>query len=77
MKFMLPLPPYHIVYLIVKLFQINFMLIRLEDCSISIGLFTDTPQLFHEFQTSLLLTKYYNKTNVLLNTTNFGVCFYP
>jgi hypothetical protein len=43
MKFMLPLPPYHTIYLIVKLFRINFMFIRLEDCSISIGLFIDTP----------------------------------
>jgi hypothetical protein len=43
MKFMLPLPPYPLVYLIVKLFQINFMFTRLEDYSISIGRFIDTP----------------------------------
>jgi hypothetical protein len=77
MKFMLPLPPYHLVYLIVKLFQINLMFIRFEDCSISIGPFIDTPQLLHESQTSLLLTKYWNKTNVLLHTMNFSVYFYP
>jgi len=58
MKFMLPLPPYHTIYLIVKLSQINLMFIRFEDCSITIGPFIDTPQLFHEFQASLLLTKY-------------------
>jgi hypothetical protein len=43
MKLMLPLPPYHIIYLVVKLFRINLMLIRLENCSISIGPFIDTP----------------------------------
>jgi len=58
MKLMLPLPPYHPIYLIVKLFQINFMFIRLEDYSISIGPFIDTPQLLHESQTFLLLIKY-------------------
>ncbi len=58
MKLMLPLPPYHLIYLIVKLFQINFMLIRLEDYSISIGPFIDTLQLLHESQTFLLLIKY-------------------
>jgi len=43
MKLVLPLPPYHIIYLIVKLFRINLMFIRLEDCSISIRPFIDTP----------------------------------
>jgi hypothetical protein len=43
MKLMLPLPPYHPIYLIVKLFWINFMFIRLEDYSISIGPFINTP----------------------------------
>jgi len=43
MKFMLPLPPYHTIYLIVKLFQINLMFIRLENCFISIEPFIDTP----------------------------------
>ncbi len=43
MKFMLPLSPYHTIYLIIKLFRINFMFIRLEDCSIFIGPFIDTP----------------------------------
>jgi hypothetical protein len=58
MKLMFPLPPYHHVYSIVKLFRINLMLIRLKDCPIPIGPFIDTSQLFHESQTSLLLTKY-------------------
>jgi hypothetical protein len=53
------------------------MHIRLEDYFISIKPFIDTPQLLRESQTSLLLTKYYNNTNVLLNTTNFDVYFYP
>jgi hypothetical protein len=43
MKLMLPLPPYHIIYLIIKLSWINFMLIRLEDYSISIEPFIATP----------------------------------
>jgi hypothetical protein len=42
MKLMLPLPPYHIIYLIVKLSRINFMFIRFEDCFISIRPFIDT-----------------------------------
>jgi hypothetical protein len=42
MKLMLPLPPYHFVYLIVKLFQINLSFITFEVCSISIGPFIDT-----------------------------------
>jgi hypothetical protein len=58
MKFMLSLPPHHIIYLIVKLSRMKFMFIRLEDYFISIGPFIDTPQLLHESQTSLLLTKY-------------------
>jgi hypothetical protein len=43
MKLVLPLPPYHAIYLIVKLSQINPMFIRLEDYFISIGPFIDTP----------------------------------
>jgi hypothetical protein len=43
MKFMLPLPPYHTIYLIVKLSWVNLMFIRLEDYSISIKPFIDTP----------------------------------
>jgi hypothetical protein len=42
MKLMLPLAPYHTIYLIVKLFRINLMLIRLDDCFISIEPFIDT-----------------------------------
>jgi hypothetical protein len=43
MKLMMPLPPYHIIYLIVKMSQINLMFVRFEDCSISIGHFIKTP----------------------------------
>ncbi len=43
MKLMLPLPPYHVVYLIVKLFQINLMFIRFKNCFIFIGPFIETP----------------------------------
>jgi len=80
MKLMLPLPPYHIIYLIVKLSWINFMLIGLKDYYISIGPFIDTPQLLHEFQTSSLTwlpTKYHNKTHVLFNITNLASIFNP
>jgi len=76
MKLLLPLAHYHIIYLIIKLFQINFMFIWLEDYSIFIKPFINTTLIIKEFQTSLLLTKYYNKTNVVLNTTNCGVYFY-
>jgi hypothetical protein len=58
MKPILPLPPYHPVYFIIKLFRNNLMLLRLKDYSIFIELFIDTPQLLHESQTSLLFTKY-------------------
>jgi len=54
MKFMLPLPPYHTIYLIVKLFRISLMLIRL----IGIGPFIDTISTVYESQTSLLPIKY-------------------
>jgi hypothetical protein len=37
MKFLLPLPHYHTIYLIIKLSQINLMLLRLEDYYIFIG----------------------------------------
>jgi hypothetical protein len=58
MKLLLPLPHYHIIYLIIMLSRINFMFIRLEDCAISIGPLIITFKRFHEYQTSLLLTKY-------------------
>jgi hypothetical protein len=45
MQLMLPLPPYHTIYLIVKLSQNNIISIRLEDFSISIGPFIDTPSI--------------------------------
>jgi hypothetical protein len=34
---------YHAIYLIVKLIQIDLKFIRLEDCSIPIGPFINTP----------------------------------
>jgi hypothetical protein len=77
MKPLLSLPYYHIIYLIITLSRTNFMFIRCEYCSISMGAFINTLQQLHESQTSHLFTKYYNKTDVLLNTTDFGVCFYP
>jgi hypothetical protein len=77
MKLMLSLPHYHPIYLISKLFPINLMLLWLEDCSISIGPSINPLLLLHEFQTSSLLTKYKKKANVVLNTTNSGVYFYP
>jgi hypothetical protein len=43
MKLMLPLTPYHIIYLIVKLSQLNLTLIMFEDYFIPIGPFIDTP----------------------------------
>jgi hypothetical protein len=43
MKLMVPLPPYHIVYLIIKLFQINLMFIRFKGCFIFIEPFIHTP----------------------------------
>jgi hypothetical protein len=45
MKLMLPLPPYQTIYLIIKLSQINLMLIRLENYFIFIGPFIDTPSI--------------------------------
>jgi hypothetical protein len=79
MKLMLPLPPYHTIYLIIKLFQINLMFIRLEDYLISIRPFIDTPQLLHKFQASLLtqLPIKYHKTHVLPNIMNLVSIFNP
>jgi len=51
-----------------------------ENYFISIESFINTLQLFREFQISSLTwlpTKYHNKTNVLLNITNFSICFQP
>jgi len=41
MKLLLPLALYHIIYLIIKLIQINPMFLRLENCSISTRPFID------------------------------------
>jgi hypothetical protein len=77
MKLLLSLAHYHIVYLIIKLIWINPMFLQLENCSIFIGPFTNPFPLLHKFPTSLLLTKYYYKTNALLHAMNSGVCFSP
>jgi hypothetical protein len=75
MKLLLPLAHYHIIYLIIKLIRINLMLLRLEDCSISIEPFTDP--LSYKSLTSFFSLNTRKKTNVLLHTMNFGVCFHP
>jgi hypothetical protein len=54
------------------------MLIMLKDYSISIGPFIDPLNYFKKFKSALLAqlsTKYQNKTNVVLNITNFVVYF--
>jgi hypothetical protein len=56
MKLILPLPPYHTIYLIIKLFQINFMFIRLEGCFIFIGPFIDTPSITSRISNILAYT---------------------
>jgi hypothetical protein len=43
MKFMLPLSPYHTIYLIVNLSQIFLVLIMFKYYFISIGPFIETP----------------------------------
>jgi hypothetical protein len=58
MKLVSPLPPYPSCLLIVELFQINHMLIRLEDCSIFNGPSLTPFHLLQKSQTSLLLNKY-------------------
>jgi hypothetical protein len=58
MKLVLSLLHYHTFYLIVKLSRINLMFLLLQDYSISIGPSINPLLLFHEFQTSSLLTKY-------------------
>jgi hypothetical protein len=66
---MLPLPPYHIIYLIVKLSQINLTLIMFEDYSISIRPFINT-NLKHPRYPPNTITR-----PILLKITNFGVYF--
>jgi hypothetical protein len=58
MKLLLPLPHYHIIYLIVKLSQINLCSYDLKIILFLLNLSLTPLQLLHEFQTSLLLTKY-------------------
>jgi hypothetical protein len=52
------------------------MFIQLEDCSISIEPFINILSIISRISNILLLTKYYNKTNVVLNITNSGVYSY-
>jgi hypothetical protein len=50
----------------------------LKNYSIFIGPFIDPFNYFKNFKSSLfvpLSTKYQNKTNVVLNITNFVICF--
>jgi hypothetical protein len=68
---------YHTIYLIVELLQINLMFNGLKIILSLLDLSLTSLQLLQEFLTSLLLPKYHNKTNVVLNTANFGVYFYP
>jgi hypothetical protein len=63
MKLPFPLAYYHTIYLIVKLFWINFMFHMAW--KIVLSLLNLPLLLLCEFQTSLLLTKHYNKTNVV------------
>jgi hypothetical protein len=56
MKLMLPLPSYHTIYLIVKLFQINLMLIRLENYYIYIRPFIDTSSIASQISNILAYT---------------------
>jgi hypothetical protein len=58
MKLLLSLPHYHIIYLIAKLSRVNLMFLRFEHYFIYIGPSINHLLLLHEFQTSLLLTKY-------------------
>jgi hypothetical protein len=74
---MLPLAHYHTIYLIVELPQINLMFNSLKIVIFLLHLSLTSLQLLQEFLTSLLLPKYHNKTNVVLNNANFGVYFYP
>jgi hypothetical protein len=74
---MLPLAHCHTIYLIIELPQINLMFNGLKIVLSLLGLSLTSLQLFQEFLTSLLLPKYHNKINVVLNTANFGVYFYP
>jgi hypothetical protein len=77
MKLLLPLAHYHTIYLIVELFRINLCSYGLKIVLFLLDLSLTPLQLLHEFQTSLLLTKYYNKIDVVLNTSNSSVYYYP
>jgi hypothetical protein len=58
MKFLSPLAHYHTINLIVKLFQINLCSYGLKIVLFLLDLSLTPLQLVHEFQTSLILTKY-------------------
>jgi len=67
----------HTIYLIIELPRINLMFNGLKIVLSLLDLSLTSLQLLQEFLTSLLLPKYHNKTNVVLNIANFGVYFYP
>ncbi len=77
MKLLLLLAHYHIVYLIIKLIQINPMFIRLKDHPIFIKPFIDPYHLFHKSLTSLLFTKYYKKDQCFAAHHEFWCLFLP
>ncbi len=76
-KLLYPLIHYHIIYLIIELPLLNLMFNNLKIVLSLSNLSLTTLQLLQKLLTSLLLPKYHNKTNVVLNTANFGVYFYP
>jgi hypothetical protein len=76
MKLLSPLAHYHIIYLIIKLSQINLCSYGLKIVLFLLDLSLTPFQLLYEFQTSLLVTKYYNKIDVVLNTLNSSVYYY-
>jgi hypothetical protein len=77
MRLQMPLAHYYTIYLIIEFSWINFMFNGLKIALTPLDLSLTSLQLLQEFLTSLLLTKYYNKTNVVLNTANSGLYFYP
>jgi hypothetical protein len=58
MKLLSPLAHYHTIYLIVKLSQIHLCSYDLKIIIFLLDLSLTPFELLHEFQTSLLLTKY-------------------
>jgi hypothetical protein len=77
MKLMLPLPPYHIIYLIVKLSQINLMFIRFQDCSVSIGPFIDTPSTASRISIILVTHQILEQDQCFVEHDKFWCLFLP